>query len=856
MMKKINLLFFILILFMHSKCRKVIKNETIFLHNNWQFAIKEDTLFRPAKIPGYVHTDLIHNNVIDSLYWGKNPEKYNFVGDTGWVYRTTIQLSPEKMDYKNKQLIFEGVDTYADIFLNDSLILSTENMFLEYKADISDQLHDGKNELEVHFKSPIKEAQKIIDDYPFYTKEHAQADANNYRKFIRKAQYQFGWDWAPPLIPTGLYRPVKLLLYDNSYITDVYFRQKQLTDEIAKLDADIAIESDCSLQSKLQVRINDQVIKQRPVNLKKGTNKIRIPFTIENPKRWWPNGLGDQYLYKATISLTKNSQIIDNFCDDIGLRTIEFVNKFDVRGKSYYFKVNDVPVFMKGANYIPLDAMIPSVTKERYNEMLNNCVEANFNMLRIWGGGIYESDYFYELCDRKGILIYQDFMFASNMPPADSAFVKNVEKEAIYQVKRLRNHPSIALWAGGNEVESAWFEGFMPDGYPQEVYTKDFKKIFDDLLPGVVEKYHSEISYVRSSPTTGTDSILVNTPGYGDTHAWGVWFSKIDFQDAQNNRLSRFISEYGFIGYPPYTSMQRYIPKSEMDTSSAVFKFHDAYEGIQNTIRDLIDRYYPQPNNLQEFVYISGIMQAEAMRISNEIYRRNKPFCMGALLWQYNDVWPVASWSMVDYYGQWKPIMYRTKESFAPIILSTAQKNDSIYVYCVNDEPEDYNCKLNLNVQDFSGEKIWTDQKSIEIKKNASQMIYSESIANITDNNPLGNLLVQLSLQNGKEEMATKLHYFKRCKNLNLTDAKLWYKITNQSQATIIELKANALLKNLYLVDKKGDLHFSNNYFDLLPGKPVQIKINKKLAPVQLNKRLSFMSLNEVVGKNIEIIRR
>ena len=676
-MKKINLAVYIIFLIIVTNCKETQQNTSIELHNNWQFAIENDTNFQPATVPGYVHTDLLDNHVIDSLYWGKNPEKYNFVSDTGWVYKNKFQLNPDQMNYANKRLVFEGLDTYADVFLNGKQILSTENMFLEYSAEVNDIIIDGRNKLEVHFKSPIKEAKKIIKDYPFHNKEHAKADADNYRKFVRKAQYQFGWDWACPLVPTGIYRPVKLQLYNNSHITDVYFRQMALSDETAILNTEVEIESDKIQLSKINIEIDNKIIGSKKVTLSEGKNNFLVPIIINNPQRWWPNGLGEQRLYRATVKLVENENTIDTYSQKIGLRTIEFVNQLDEQGKSYYFKVNDVPVFMKGANYVPIDAMI----------------FMNFVM-------------------KKEILIYQDFMFASNMPAADEHFLDNVSKEAIYQVKRLRNHPCMALWAGSNEVESAWFEGFMPDGYTDEVYTNDHKKIFDELLPNIVKKFHPEISYVRSSPTTGTDSILVNTPGYGDTHAWGVWFSKIDFDDAKNNRLSRFISEYGFIGYPSYTSMQKYIPANEMDTASSVFKFRDAYPGIQNTIRSFIHRYYPQPNNLREFIYISGILQAEAMRVSNEIYRRNMPFCMGALLWQYNDVWPVASWSMVDYFGQWKPIMYRTKESFAPIILSTEQKNDSIFVHYVNDKLDKYNCSLNLDLQNFAGETIWSLEKT------------------------------------------------------------------------------------------------------------------------------------------------
>lgn len=836
--------------FLLSSCHSDKTNQQVWIDSDWKLKKSGNTTWLQATVPGYVHLDLQQAGIIDSLYWAMNPRKYNDVGDTSWLYQTEFQVSHTQSSYVNKTIVFEGIDTYADVYLNDSLILVTDNMFLQYEANVAGVIKEGSNILRVKVKSPVRETRKIIQRYPFYSPEHANADANNIRKFARKAQYQFGWDWACPLIPSGIYRPVKLKFWDDFRITNVYIRQGSITTDKAILEADVEVESIVDKDATFQIKVAGM---EKPVELsqavEKGTKVYTIPFTIDNPRLWWPNGLGSQELYTITTSLKTDAQVTDSSSCRLGLRTIEFVNDFDQEGRSYYFKVNGVPVFMKGANYVPIDAMLPSVTPDRYKAMIDNCKQANMNMLRIWGGGIYENDVFYDLCDEAGILIYQDFMFASSMPPADEAFLDKVEREATYQVRRLRNHACMALWAGGNETESAYFEGFMPKEYPKEVYYKDHKKIFDELLPTVVKKHHPEISYVRSSPTTGTDSIVVNTPGYGDTHAWSVWFGKIDFNKAKTERLSRFISEYGFIGYPAYSSMQRYIPKNKMDTATDVFKFRDAYPGIQATIKDFIKRYYPAPANLEEFIYVSGLVQAEAMQVSNEIYRRNKPYCMGALLWQLNDVWPVASWSLVDYYGQWKPVMYRTRDSFAPVIVSVEQTADSLRVHGINDTQQAINATLHIEVVRFDGTITFTKAEPVTLKENANEKISRTSLRSLLLPEQFKNHVIKISLINQNNIIGSALHYAVRVNKLQLPKAKIELRWIEKEGKTAVELKSDVLAKNVYLIDAQGELHFEDNYMDLMPGIPHQIFIKQAGNPEEFRKRVSLFSLNEMVNR-------
>ncbi|MFA9389634.1 MAG: glycoside hydrolase family 2 protein [Prolixibacteraceae bacterium] len=826
------------------------QNQKIEINSGWEFAIVGDEDFKPATVPGYVHTDLLTNGIIDSLYWGENPKKYNFVGDTSWVYKTTFILSKEQISYNTKVLQFEGLDTYTDVFLNGEKILVTDNMFLAYEKNVTSYLNEGENQLEILFKSVRKEGQKIVDNYKFYTEEHARADADNYRKFVRKAQYQFGWDWACPLVPAGIYKPINLILYNSARINDVFIVQEELEDDLAKLKAEIEIASNETTTVDLQVEVNQTIVKTlKNVSLNTGSNNLYVDFEIENPQLWWTNGAGEQPLYNIAVNVVKDGIIHDTKLHKIGLRTIEFVNDWDEQGRSYYFKVNGEPIFMKGANYVPIDAMLPTVTKERYDEFIAQCVEANFNMIRIWGGGIYENEEFYDACDAAGILIYQDFMFASFMPPADDPFMENLEKEAIYQVKRLRNRACMALWAGSNEVESAWFEGYMPKGYPEEVYTIDHKKIFDKLLPSVVKKYHPGIGYVRSSPTTGTDSIMVNTRGYGDAHAWGVWFAMIDFNKAKFGRLTRFISEYGFVGYPAYTSLKKYMPVEEMDTTSAVFQFRDAYIGIQDNIRNFIDRYYPQPRNMMEWTYVSGIMQGEAMRQSNEIYRTHMPYCMGALLWQLNDVWPVASWAMLDYYQQWKPVMYRTKESFAPIIVSIYEDKGQCKLYGVSDEFVDREVELILSLKDFYGKEISRYSKNHTLEANTSTEFHNFSYKDILNGEDAANVVLEAVLLENNDTIASTLHYINRPKDLKLNEANVSYEVKEENGKTVVEVSTDYLAKNLYLIDSKGEINFSNNYFDLMPNRKVKVYPRKEIGADELRKRLSILTLNEILIK-------
>lgn len=434
------------------------------LNRNWQFseAGKED--WRAASVPGCVHTDLLAHNIIEDPYYRLNEHDMQWIDKKDWVYQTTFSIDESILNKDKVVLNFKGLDTYADVYLNETLILKADNMFRGWEVNCKEQLLMGENKLRIYFHSPIKIGLDIYDNYPYIV----QSSANDLAKIgkvpgekwvsphVRKAPYQFGWDWGPRLVTSGIWEPVLLQAWNKAHLMDIHTRQQILTDDEAQLTSTFEIEANEAGPARLSIMIDGKKMTSQQVNLQTGRHTYDVDFTIEQPKRWWSNGLGEAYLYNLTGELNTSAGT-ETFAHSLGLRTIELVREEDTTGRSFYFKLNGHPVFMKGANYIPNDVFLDRVTPEKYEHIIKSAADCNFNMLRVWGGGIYEKEIFYNLCDKYGILIWQDFMFACNMYPGHPEFLESVKHEAEYNVRRLRNHPSIALWCGNNEILGAWF---------------------------------------------------------------------------------------------------------------------------------------------------------------------------------------------------------------------------------------------------------------------------------------------------------------------------------------------------------------------------------------------------------------
>ena len=790
--------------------------QTIELTENWQFKKVSDTIWNSATVPGNVHSDLLDHNLIEDPFIGNNEKDLQWISETDWEYKNTFSLDELTLQKKNIELNFEGLDTYASVYLNDSLILKANNAFRKWTIDVKSLLK-SENELRLVFESTSKyeEVEKAKLAYELPESE---------RIFTRKAQFQYGWDWGPKLNTSGISKLIKLVAWDALKIDNVHVRALHLTDSIADLSIEINKRSSVELDKKIiyHIYVNGSLIKSsEPTH----TNDQQFNrFQIIKPKKWWPHNLGEPYLYDIKVIVKQDEKILDSISVKKGLRTIALVTEKDGIGESFYFKVNDVPVYAKGANYIPQNSLQNKVTDGDYEKLLNDVVDANMNMLRVWGGGIYENDIFYNLCDKKGILVWQDFMFACAMYPGDKDFLENVKQEAIGNVKRLRNHASIALWCGNNENSEGWhrwgWQADRSDAEKAEIWS-NYLKVFDSILPNTVAKL-TDTNYWESSPKYGRGNPKYKTEG--DAHDWWIWHDGYPFEHLEEN-VPRFMSEFGFQSFPSYETI-RYINQNDsIEITSDSFKNHQKHSRGFQIIEDYMERDFPIPDNAEDYVYMSQLLQAYGITKGIEAQRRAKPYNMGTLFWQLNDCWPAVSWSSIDYFGNWKALHYKVKRSFEAILISSKIENEVLKTSIVNDNMSQEQGILNLKLIDFSGNIIWEDSKNIIVVANSSAIKYELDLNTIRFNK---NEVVLVS----KFENSTSHFYMIKPKDLNLKTSEITKTITKTLDGFNIELTSKTLQKDVFLyADTKG--HFSDNFFDLLPNESIIIHFKSNIKTLQ-----------------------
>ncbi|GGI56539.1 beta-mannosidase [Winogradskyella haliclonae] len=782
---------------------------TIELHNNWQFKKTTDTLWQSATVPGNIFSDLLEHQLIEDPFVGDNEKKVQWVSDTDWEYKTTFSVDEKTLEKKHLELSFEGLDTYAFVYLNDSLILKTSNAFRSFDVNVKPILK-AKNELRILFESTSKQeaVEKEKLDYELPEGE---------RIFTRKAQFQYGWDWGPKLNISGIWRPIKLVAWNDFKIENSNIKHFELNDSISKLVAELEYDSNLNKDIVYEVFVNDSLyrgIKFNPSNYNPG-----IPFEIKNPKLWWPHNLGEPYLYDIKIVVKDGEKILDSMSTKYGIRDIELVTEKDSIGESFYFKVNGQPVYAKGANYIPQNSLQNKVTDRHYKKLLNDVVDANMNMLRVWGGGIYENNIFYNLCDEKGILVWQDFMFACAMYPGDDDFLENIKQEAVGNLKRLRNHASIALWCGNNENSEGWhrwgWQAGRSEAEKEEIWN-NYLKVFDSILPEAVSTY-STTDYWESSPKYGRGN-----PKYkyeGDAHDWWIWHDAYPFEHLKEN-VPRFMSEYGFQSLPTYETI-RYINQNDsIEISSEGFKNHQKHSRGFQLIDAYMKRDFPVPDNAEDYVYTSQLLQAYGITKGIEAQRRAKPYNMGTLYWQLNDCWPSVSWSSIDYYGNWKALHYKAKRSFENVLISSKIENDTLKTWIINDELNKVSGRIYMKLMDFKGNIIWENTQTRIVDANVSQLIIAQNLEAINFKKDSAVLVYTF-----KDK--TSFFFFVKPKDLQLNQADINTEILKVEDGFTIELSSETFQKDICLFTKKKG-RFSDNFFNMLPNKTYTIHFKTK----------------------------
>ena len=651
-MKKLLPLF--LLTFAFSACQQVEKPNVVAQLLNQGWTLTGDTLDinMQVDVPSVVQQSLYENGLIPHPYLGTVENQLLWISDHPWDYTLHFDADKDLLEKENVELEFEGIDTYAEVKLNGEKLFFADNQFRVWKHEVKDLLRKKDNCLEVYFLR--------YDSTQLALYEQHQPKLPEKYAVSRKAPYQHGWDWAPKYKNVGVWKPVKLVGWNDARLENAYVTTQTADEEMAELELHLDYESDREEEVEVALEVGPSTnsgtlallaMESRSLSLSKGRQHIVLPITIDNPQIWWPNEMGEQSLYEFEVRLKKDGKVLDSRKFKSGIRTFEMVDEPDSIGRAFYFKVNGVPFYAKGANYVPEEMIETWIDVDHTIQLLEQAKDAHFNMLRVWGGGIYPSDDFFTLCDKYGILVWEDFMYAGTMYPYDEAFLENARIEAEEQVKRLASHPSLALWCGGNEISEGYYNwGWQKSLNWSEEDDKAIKagydRLFENILPQAVAKFDGTRPYWPSSPSKGWGRPESLTEG--DVHYWGVWWGELPYE-VYREKVGRFNSEYGYQSYPDYQTLLKIAQGEELSKDAEVIASHQKHARGTRQIDDFIKRYYPnaQPKDFEEYVHLSQLSQAYGMEVAIEAHRTAKPYNMGTLYWQLNDAWPVTSWSSI-----------------------------------------------------------------------------------------------------------------------------------------------------------------------------------------------------------------
>ena len=826
---------------------------SLMIHDNWQFRQVSKNEWLNAEVPGTVHTDLLKNGIIQDPFYGTNEKGLQWIEKEEWEYRTNFSADGELITKDKIVLDFQGLDTYADVYLNDSLILEATNMFRSWQVDVSLIIRRGTNELKVYFHSPINKTEPLYDKlgYTIPVSSNDQAE-KKLSIFTRKAPYHYGWDWGPRFVTSGIWRPVVLRAWNTAKLEETFIEQGSISKESASMLAHLEYTITRPFFGELEIVVDGKSVKTSTVDLSIGTHKDNLSFSILNPSLWWPNGMGDQKLYSIEINLKKDGKLIQSKKIRIGLRTIELIQETDKLGSTFYFQVNGKAVFMKGANYIPQDNFLPRVTPERYEHILQSAADAHMNMIRVWGGGIYENDIFYDLCDEKGLLVWQDFMFSCAMYPGDDVFLENVAKEAEENIKRLRSHPSMALWCGNNEILMKWHgwrNNANEEGNQIPLWNNAgdslkivnaYDQIFKNILPNAVKSHGLGIPYWESSPSAkGGDFEDWKT---GDAHYWGVWWGQEPFEAYRKN-IGRFMTEYGFQSFPELKTVKTFTTENDWDIYSDVMKSHQRSSIGNGTIASYIAQHFNEPKDFENYLYVSQLLQAEGVKVAMEAHRIKKPTNMGSLVWQLDDCWPVASWSGIDYYGRWKALHYYTKRAFQEVLVAFEDEGDMVKIHAISDVYEEMKATLIVALTDFNGKVLYSDEKKMRMKANSSEEIWKGSKKELLKKVQQDEIYLSAKLMHEDKMIAENTYLFVPYKDLKLENPDIKYDFIEKDGKLFIRLKSNKTAFGVCFESGDIDVRYTDNFFTLHAREEKTIEVLGDFEAFAIKNKLTVKSL-------------
>ncbi len=788
------------------------------LAGSWQLTSPGSDHATDIRIPGDVHSALQAAGVIADPYVGRNEEIVQWVAHRDWVLQRSFVLEDVDGDW---YLDIDYLDTVATVSINDTVVLEADNCFRRYRPDVSKALRQGENTIRIVLRSSIAEGAALQEQQPFYIPYHPGNSPIANGNMLRKPQSHFGWDWNIAIAPLGLYGTVALNRLETARIESVTTRQVHNDDGSVDLLVTATLFASRQGVAQLSLALDEERVRL-DCGVGAGETVITHVFHIEQPRLWWPAGSGEQALYK--LSVATGTEIVTQ---QIGLRTIELITDKDEAGSRFAFRVNGREIFCRGANWIPADALFSRSSREKTEDLLKSVADVHMNMIRVWGGGFYEADWFYDICDRLGLMVWQDFMFACNLYPSTADFLDNVAVEVSYQVKRLASHPSIALWCGDNEIVGAltWFDESRKD---RDRYLVSYDRL-NRTIELAMKQAAPEAIWWPSSPASGYLDFgdAWHADGSGDMHYWSVWHENKSFDNYRSVR-PRFCSEFGFQSYTSLPVIETYAERKDMNIASPVMELHQKNAGGNERIAATMFRYFRFPKDFANFVYLSQIQQALAIQTAVDYWRSLKPHCMGTIYWQLNDTWPVASWSSLDYGGRWKAMHYLVRRFFQPVAVAAIPSEDNkvIRMSVVNDTLDEVSVDLALHVVTMAGEVKPLSSVQAACSPDAAVTAIEIDAATI----PAGCLLWwTFTASNGMGGQGHHVHG--TYKALELEPSGLSVRRIERTDDGAVEMTLTASGLALFvMIESVTDGRYSDNAFDLTAGETRLIRFTPSVA--------------------------
>lgn len=787
------------------------------LAGKWTFRQKNTNEWLPAIVPGGVHTDLMAAGKIPDPFVGDNEKKVAWVAENDWEYQYRFSPDAELFALPQIFLACDGLDTLATVSLNGVELGRTENMFRQYRWDVKSVLKSGENVLDVKFASPVRYCAEKEAVRPMPGVSQAIPGGPH----LRKAPCQFGWDWGPQLPPIGIWKEIRLEGCQTARLEEVHLRQ---IHENGKVTVEATVRPErwqtAALTASMQVIAPDGKVFAAEAPLE--SEKVTLSLQITDPKLWWPNGYGEQPLYQVVVTLKAGAQTLDEKKFQLGLRTIELRQQPDEWGKSFTFVVNGLPIMAKGSDWIPADSFPTRISDAYMEGLIKAAADTHQNMLRVWGGGFYEEERFYDLCDRYGILIWQDFVFACSLYPLDEPeFIENLHIEMIENMRRLRHRASLALWCGNNEMEWGWVDWGWK-GPEFEVAKAEYDKFFHHTLPAWVAAEDQDHAYWPSSPSSDTPFIDPNGQKQGDSHYWDVWHGRKPFT-AYRSQYPRFMSEFGFQALPPMETIKTYAEKPDWNMTSYIMERHQKNDsGNQLMVAQMLDTFR-LPKDFESLVYLSMVLQAEGIRYGVEHWRRHPQRVSGIIYWQLNDCWPVASWSSLDYFLRWKALHYAARRFYAPLMMSIEDTPKSQAVYITNEQRDPWQGSVKWSLETLNGKVIDSGEVNAKVSAFDVAEICRFDFSTQVTGDQQRDLVFVAEMREAGKLLSRQVAYFVPTKHLSLSDPQISKQIQVVGKEIRIELSAQSLARLVECSLEEADVVFSDNYFDLPAGRSLTV---------------------------------